>query len=70
MFDLQPPRHISTLRILPVPARCGGGRLTKQAPAFRLRAGTCESAPLPSFLVLAVVAGWKTEVDPENETVG
>jgi hypothetical protein len=28
MFDLQPPRHISTLRILVVAARSGEGLLT------------------------------------------
>jgi hypothetical protein len=37
MFDLQPPRHISTLRILPIPARSGGGRLTERTPAAQPR---------------------------------
>jgi hypothetical protein len=29
MFDLQPPRHISTLRIFPVAERRGQSRLTE-----------------------------------------
>src|SRR5262252_8497450 len=37
MFDLQPPRHISTRRILPVPARFGGCRLTERTPAVQPR---------------------------------
>jgi len=37
MFDLQPPRHISTLRNLVVPARSGEGRLTEQRAVARPR---------------------------------
>ena len=37
MFDLPPPRHISTLRILLVAERPGEGRLTERTPAVRPR---------------------------------
>ena len=35
MFDLQPPRHISTLRILPIPVGAGERPFTERTAAAR-----------------------------------
>jgi len=35
MFDLQPPRHISTLRVSLIPVRAGEGRLTEPTTAVQ-----------------------------------
>ena len=39
MFDLQPPRHISTLRISPVPVRPGEGPLTEPRAGVQFGGG-------------------------------
>ena len=45
MFDLQPPRHISTLRVSPIAARPGEGRFTQ--PKAATQAGRRELVFMP-----------------------
>ena len=47
MFDLPPPRHISTLRVSFIPVRSDEGRLTESTTVVQpLAAGTALCAPL------------------------
>src|SRR5947207_15450241 len=47
MFDLQPPRHISTLRVPPVAVHPGEGPLPNPQRALRLIVGNWSSCPRP-----------------------
>ena len=56
MFDLQPTRHISTLRVSLIPERPGEGRLNVPTPAVRslpwehVLVPHCGHPPLPGRL--------------------
>ena len=50
MFDLQPPRHISTLRFSPICARLGEGLLTQPEAGARQERRELVFMPLSDML--------------------
>jgi hypothetical protein len=52
MFDLPPPRHISTLRTLLLPAHLGEGRFTQSTAAVQTwRPELVFMPPMPTFTI-------------------